>query len=88
MRLKEEFVVQQLSDQQIIVPVGEAAQTFHGIVRANDTAGFIVDCLKEETTEKQIVDKMLKEYEVDRETAAAGVKKVIAQLNEIGALEI
>ncbi len=87
MKLKSDFISQTVSDSHILVPTGKANQSFHGIVRANETAGFVIECLKQETTEQEIVEKMLETYDVDRERAAAGVQKVIAQLNEIGALE-
>ena len=87
MKLKSDFISQAVSDSHILVPIGKASQTFHGIVKANDTAGFIIECLKQDTTEHEIVEKMLMKYDVDSERATEGVRKVIAQLTEIGALE-
>ena len=45
MRLKKDFISQKLDDQLILVPVGKSSETFHGIVKNNETAGFIVECL-------------------------------------------
>ena len=87
MKLKSNFVTQNLADAHILAPVGKAVRIFHGFVRANETAGFILECLKDDTTEEEIIDKMMKEYDVDRERAAAGIQKVVAQLKEIDALE-
>ena len=80
------ITTQQLDDVRFIVPVGKAAQSFHGLVKANETAGFIVECLQSETTEEEIVDRMMEEYDVDRERAAAGVRKVVEKLKELDAL--
>ena len=87
MKLKADYVSQDIADTSILVPVGKASQDFHGIVRANKTAGFILACLREDTTEEELVDRMTEEYDVDRERAAADVRKVVALLKEIGALE-
>lgn len=87
MKLRSDFISQDISDSHVLVPTEKANRSFHGIVRANQTAGFIIECLKQETTEQAIVEKLLEMYDVDRERAAAGVRKVLAQLNEIGALE-
>lgn len=85
MKLKEDFITQEIDDTQFLVPIG--AEAFQGIVRSNKTAAFIVDCLKEETTEKAIVDKMCAKYDAPRETIAADVKEILDTLRGIHALE-
>ncbi|MBR6090453.1 MAG: PqqD family protein [Anaerolineaceae bacterium] len=84
MRLKEDLITQDLDDTQFLVPVG--AESFSGIVRSNPTAAFIVNCLKEETTEGQIVDAMCARYDAPRETIAADVKEILDTLRGINAL--
>lgn len=84
MKLKKTFIVNSVAGETICVPVsGE----FHGIVKANSTAAFILECLKSETSIDGIVDRMLDEYLVEREKAEHDVRKIVAQLEEIGAIE-
>lgn len=85
MKLKNDFVTQVIDDTQFLVPMG--GESFHGIVRSNKTAAFIVDCLKEETTAEQIVDAMCERYDAPRETIAADVEEVLNTLRGIHALE-
>lgn len=85
MRLKDSFITQDIDDTQFLVPVG--AEEFNGIVRSNKTAAFIVNCLKEDTTEDSIVDAMCAQYEAPRERIAADVREIIHTLQKIGALD-
>ncbi len=85
MKLKQSFIVQGIGDTQFLVPLG--GEAFKGIVRSNGTAAFIVDCLKEETTEETIVDAMCREYNAPREVIAADVKEILEKLRCINALE-
>ncbi|MBE6724828.1 MAG: PqqD family protein [Ruminococcaceae bacterium] len=85
MKLKDDFITQDIEGTQFLVPVG--AETFHGIVRSNKTAAFIVNCLKEETTKDQIVDAMCKKYDAPRETIAKDVETILNTLRRIHALE-
>lgn len=85
MKLKEDFIIQDIDGVQFMVPVG--GEAFNGIVRSNETAAFIVDCLKEETTVDAIVDRMCAEYDASRETIAADVAEIINTLRGIHALE-
>ena len=42
MKLKEDFIIHESADGDVLLAVGEEAQRFHGIVKLNETAGFIV----------------------------------------------
>ena len=79
MKLKSDFITQEIDDTQFLVPVG--AESFSGIVRSNKTAAFIVDCLKEETTEEALVDKMC----ADRHAALGCL--LLDTLRKINAIE-
>ena len=85
MKLKENYIVQEIDGEQFMVAVG--GEAFNGIVRSNETAAFIVDCLKEETTMDAIVDRMCAEYDAPKETIAADVAEIINTLRGIHALE-
>ena len=85
MKLKPEFMTQEIDDTQFLVPVG--AEAFSGVVRSNRTAAFIVDCLKEETTLDAIVDAMCQKYDAPRETIAADVASVLDTLRSVHAID-
>lgn len=87
MKLKTGFITHTLQGQQMMVAAGPAAKVFRGVIRSNETAAFIIDCLKTETTEPEITAKLCAEYDVSHERAAAGVSRVLEQLREIGAIE-
>lgn len=84
MKLKDAFITQDIEDTQFLVSVDE--DIFRGIVRSNNTAAFIVNCLKEETNEEQIVDKMCAKYDAPRDVIAADVKEILNTLRSINAL--
>lgn len=85
MKLKASFITQDIDETLFLVPVGLRA--FQGVIRGNKSAAFIVDCLKQETTEDAIVDKMYAKYDAPRQEIAAGVSKILDTLRSINALE-
>lgn len=87
MKLKKGFITHNLMDEQIMVAAGPAAKQFHGIVRSNETAAFIVSCLKKDTTEEDIVNAILGEYDADRTTVQRDVHAILEKLKSIGAIE-
>ena len=68
--------------------ISTSGTKFKGIVKNNETAAFIIECLKADTSESAIVDKLLAEYKgVDRPTVERDVANIIDKLRSIGAIE-
>ena len=84
MKLKENFITQEMDGEQIMVAAGGG---FAGMVRSNATAAFIVDCLKTVTTKEMILDAMCRKYDAPRDVMADDVDMVIENLRKIGALD-
>lgn len=85
MKLKDGFITHETDDEQIMVSTGSVR--FSGLVRSNKTAALIVDCLKSETSESKIVEKMLEKYDAPKEIICEDVKKILDVLRSIGALD-
>lgn len=83
MKLKEGVIITEDNGEYIIVAAGEAGQSFSGMIRMNSTAGFITSFFENEHTEEEAVDALCENYDVDRETAAANVKKVVESLKKV-----
>lgn len=84
MKLKHGFITREMAGEQIMV---SSDGTFSGLVRSNATAAFIVDCLKEETSETELVTKMLEKYDAEEAIIAADVTRILDTLRNIGALD-
>ena len=85
MKLKKEFIVHDTGAESLLVPTGNA--NFAGLVRGNKTLGTILELLKKERTEEEIVSEMCKRYDAPEDVIKADVKKAIAELRRIGAIE-
>ncbi|MBQ7653759.1 MAG: PqqD family protein [Clostridia bacterium] len=84
MKLKENFLTHYVENEQIMIDV---KGIFHGIVTSNETAAFIVDCLKEDVTKREIVEKMAEVYDAPEDVIEKDVEKIVSKLESIGALE-
>lgn len=84
MKLKKEFVTRTVGGAQIMTADGSA---FGGMVRSNETAAFIVDRLRQETTPETIIAAMYAEYDAPIGVIAADVERTLDILRGIGALD-
>lgn len=87
MKLKSTFITHMVADSQIMVPVGASAKVLHGFVRSNETAAFLIDRLKKDTTPEQLAAALCGEYDVNPQQAEAAVMYVIDQLKKLNAIE-
>ncbi len=67
MKLRCNYKTVELDGKIVAVPLSNAGSDNTVMLRMNDTAAFILDCLKNDTTENDIVEKVLKEYTGDVE---------------------
>ena len=77
MKLKYTFEAVDLGDEKILVPVGEDAAQVKGVFKMNPEGAEIVELLKNEVTEEQIVEYLEKKYENDRDSLQRNVRKVV-----------
>ena len=87
MKIKEGFAKRQIAGANMVVPVGAAAKELNAMITLNDTGSFIWDCLKKDMTLDELTERIVQEYEVDRERAASDAEKFLKLLSDNGILE-
>ena len=86
MKLNKNFITHRAGDeQQIMISVDH--RKFSGLVKSNETASFIIDLLKDDITEEEIIQKMLAEYNASEEVIRTDVRRVLETLKKIGAID-
>ena len=87
MQISKDFILQKVGGSYVAVPIGETSKTFNGMVRLNETGVFLWKKLSEkDSTEEDLVDALLEEYDVAREIAAGDVHHIVEQLRQSGIL--
>lgn len=85
MKLNKDFLVHNSGGESILVPSGNAG--FSGVVRGNKTLGAILDLLKTETTEDDIISAMKQRFDAPEGAVERDVRKTLEELRKIGALD-
>lgn len=78
----ENFSLRNIAGEYIVVPTGTAAIDFKAMVSLNETAAFLWQKLEEEISRDDLVDELLKEYDVPKEKAEKDVDTFISILRE------
>lgn len=87
MKLKHTFEMMEIDEQKMAVPVGDGADAFHGILKLNQSAAAILELLKEETTEEEMVQKLKEDYDSSEEEIRTYVREYVEELKKAGFIE-
>lgn len=82
MRISPDFILREVAGEAIVIPVGEAALHFSGLIALNESGQLLYRLLSEERTEEELVNAVLDTYQVDRPTAAADVSEFLSLLRQ------
>ena len=85
MKLRDDFIVHNTSDDSMIVSTG--VSRFSGLVRGNKTFGAIIELLRNDICEDDIIKALCSRFDADESTVAADVKRTVDTLRKIGALD-
>ena len=88
MKLKYNFVTNEVADKIVAVAVGGDLEKFNGFIKMNDTGAYIFNMLKSDVTEEEIVAAMKKYYEdAAEEEIRETVSEFVGKLKEADVLE-
>jgi len=84
MKISENFVLRQVADTWVVLPVGQASVDFNGMLTLNESGAILWQALEKGGDREALADALLAEYEVDRATALADVDDFLKKLSDAG----
>ena len=87
MKIKDNFLLRKVADSYVVVPVGKLTLDFNGIINLNETGAFLFELLQEGAEKEDLLRKMLEEYDVTPEKAAADIDVFLKKAEEADVLE-
>ena len=86
MKLRGEFIIRQIMDDIVAIPVGQTARDMNGMILLNDVSKVIWECLEQETNLENIVTAVTDAFEVSNEEAQADVLEFLEKLRGLSLL--
>ena len=80
MELKKKIVLRNIVGETILVPIGQDNEAFNGLITINELGRFIWDNYENAKDEDDLLQKILDEYEVEKEVAKADLDEFLQTL--------
>ena len=87
MKIKEDFILRQVADSYVVVPVNSMTLDFNGIINLNETGAFLFNILQNGAERDELVAKILEEYDVSQQKAEKDIDLFIQKVKDAEILE-
>ena len=87
MKIKKDFMLREVAGYYVVVPVGEGALNFNGVINLNESGAFLWKTMEQDVSEEQMVAALLSEYDVDEERAKADVSAFVERMRQGNLIE-
>ena len=87
MKIKKGFILRNVANTHIVVPVSQNILNYNGMLSLNESGAFLWSVLERGTDREGLLAALLNGYEVPRAVAEQDLDEFLARVASIGALE-
>lgn len=87
MKVEKEFVLREIAGDYVIIPTGKTVLTFNGLITVNEVGADLWKMLQSEVTFEELLQGILRDYDVDEETAREDIQEFLDTLVQGGILD-
>lgn len=84
MKIREDLVLRKVGDTWAVFPIADGLKEYGNIMKLNETGAFLWQLLCNEISKEELVEALIKEYEIDKKTAEGTVEQYLTKLHEHG----
>ena len=88
MRLKKEFIIREIAGQDVMIATGKEAMKYNGLLTVSPVGRFLLENYQNAQGISELIQMVLDEFEVDRETAAKDTIGFTKSMLEHGFIEM
>jgi hypothetical protein len=87
MKRKADFIMQNVGDENLLVPLGAQVMDMNGLITLNDTAACVWELLAQERSLDELSAAVAERFDVAAEIARADVQTFVDEISRLGLLE-
>ena len=83
LKVSDQFILRTIADENLLIPVGEAAVTVKGLIALSESGALLYKKLKTGCSREELVAALLEEYDVSESVAAEDVEAFLDQMRQL-----
>ncbi len=87
MKLKYTFMINELGDSFVAVPMSDSLESFNGVLKLNEGGAFIIETLNNEISYEDLCAKVAEKFSITVEEAKENMEPLFEKLREENLIE-
>lgn len=87
MKIKDGYILREIADSLIVVPIGKRVVEFNGLMLLSESASLLWNKLQIGAEIDDLIQLLLSEYDIDEDTARKDVMEFVDELTMKGLLQ-
>ena len=87
-KLKSGFIIREIGNQIMAVPVGKQTTEIHGMIALSESAKLLWEALEKGSTVENLANILIDNYDVEYDVAKKDAENFVNSLTNQGALEL
>ena len=83
MKLKKDFILREIMGDVVLVPINQSTSQFNGLITVNELGKFIWENIESAKDEDELLQRILDEYEVERDVAKKDLDEFLQVLKDM-----
>lgn len=86
LKVSDQFILRTIADENLLIPVGEAAIHVKGLISLSESGALLYDKLKGGCSREDLIAALTAEYEVSEDEAARDTDAFLNQMRQLNML--
>ena len=88
MKLKYNFIVNEIAGKKVAVAVGDSVEKFNGFIKMDENTAAVMECLKNDVSEDDIVAVLVEKFSAeDDDVLRTNLRGLLKEFEKQGILE-
>lgn len=86
MKLSTSFEIVDVSGEYMIIPLNNATEVVNGVIVVTEAVAYLLKKMQGPKSEQDLIDLLMKEYDVEYERAQKDVHAMVEKLTDLGVI--
>lgn len=86
MKVRDNFILRTIAQEQLLIPTGEAALSVKGLIALSESGSFLYQKLQNECTREDLISALTQEYDVPVPVAGEDIDAFLDQMRQLDML--
>ncbi len=86
MKVRDNFILRTIAQEQLLIPTGEAALSVKGLIALSESGSFLYQKLRTDCTREDLIAALTQEYDVPASVAEKDIDAFLDQMRQLNML--